>query len=247
MDELEKRLRDELLRDVNVKLLETAKWSLPIQLFDIEYETVKRTKMDILMKMLLVAFRTSRFSSAEELSDMLVVEPLFIEDIMERMDRAGMIKKSGGAYSLTETGRQQLESGIYVQPPEKAEATTHFSPTHGTFLVGEPMEGTEELYRHAANIRKLKEISDDEWRGALDQLDVTYQEGDVQLVVHAITSVNELEGKSIPCMEFRLHQTSEDRLYVRVWNTMTSQWDETLENEIMEKELAEWRENYLGK
>ncbi len=68
----------------------------------------------------------------------------------------------------------------------------------------------------------------------------------MQLVVQAITSVNELERKSIPCIEFRLHQTAEDRLYVRVWNTMTGEWDETLENQIMEFELTEWREKYIA-
>ena len=129
---------------------------------------------------------------------------------------------------------------------EKEEATVHYSPAHGTFLVGEQTDGTGEPYRHAAEVRELKKITDDEWREALDQLDVTYTEGDVQLVVQAITSVNELERKSIPCIEFRLHQTTEDRLYVRVWNTMTGEWDETLENQIMERELTEWREKYLA-
>ena len=247
MDALEKRLRDELLRDPNVKLLETMKWTLPIQMIDVEYETVKRTKMDILMKMLLVAFRTSRFETAEELSDMLIVEPLFITDVIDRMKQAGMIVKSDGAYSLTEKGTQQLESGIYIHPPEKEETIVHYSPSHGTFLVGESTDGTWEAYRHAAENRKLKEFSDDEWRGALDQLDVTNQEGDVQLVVQAITSVNELERKSVPCIEFRLRQTTEDRIYVRVWNTMTNEWDKTLETQIMEFELSEWREKYIGK
>jgi predicted transcriptional regulator len=245
MDALEKRLRDELLRKPNVKLLETVKWTLPIQLFDIEYETVKRTKMDILMKMLLVAFRTSRFSSAEELSDMLVVEPLFITDIIDRMKRAGMIVKSDGGYTLTEIGKQRLEAGIYVHPPEKEEATVQYSATHGAFFVGELPDGTGESYRHAADDRKLKEMSDDEWRGALDQLNVAYEEGDVQLVVDAITSVKELERSAIPCFEFRLHQTSEDRLFVRVWNTMTSEWDETLETHLLERDLSAWREKYL--
>ncbi|MFC5604233.1 hypothetical protein [Sporosarcina koreensis] len=246
MDALEKRLRDELLRDLNVKLLETAKWSIPIQVVDIEYETVKRTKMDILMKMLLVAFRTSQFTSAEELSEMLVVEPLFIEDIIERMVRAGMIVNSGGVYSLTETGKQQFEAGIYVQPPEMEESTVHYSPSHGRFIVGETTDSAGEAYRHAVDSRKLNEFKEDEWREALDQLDVAYTDGNVQLVVQSITAVNELEKKSAPCIEFRLHQTADDRLYARVWNTMTGEWDETLENQIMERELTEWREKYLG-
>lgn len=245
MDALEKRLRDELLRDLNVKLLETVKWSLPIQVIDVEYETVKRTKMDILMKMLLVAFRTSQFESVDELSDMLVVEPLFIQDVIDRMNRAGMITASAGAFTLTETGKQQLESGIYIQPPEKEESTVYYSPSHHLFLQGEPTDDEGEMYRHAAELRKLKDFSDDEWRNALDQLEVAYTDGNVQLVVEAITAVKELERKSASCIEFRLHQTVDDRLYVRVWNTVTGEWDETLEKQIMEQELSEWRETYL--
>ncbi|HEX5564367.1 MAG TPA: hypothetical protein VFX34_05370, partial [Sporosarcina sp.] len=178
--------------------------------------------------------------------EMLVVEPLFIEDIIERMIRAGMIVKSGGAYSLTETGKQQLEAGIYVQPPEMEESTVHYSPSHGRFLVGETADSAGEPYRHAGDTRKLKDFRDDEWREALDQLDVAYMDGNVQLVVQAIAAVNELEQKSAPCIEFRLHQTADDRLYARIWNTMTGQWDKTLENQIMERELSEWREKYLG-
>lgn len=245
MDGLEKRLRDELLQDLNVKLLETVKWSLPLQVIDIEYETVKRTKMDILMKMLLIAFRTSQFTSVEEISDMLIVEPLFIQDVIDRMDRAGMIRKSNGAYSLTETGKQQLEAGIYVQPPEIEESTVHYSPAHGSFLVGETMDSKGDSYRHAIDFRKLSDFRDEEWRKALDQLDIAYTDGNVQLVVQAIAAVNELEQSSIPCIEFRLHHSTDDRLYARVWNTMTSEWDETLESQIMERELTEWREKYL--
>lgn len=246
MDALEKRLRDELLRDLNVKLLETATWSLPIQVINVEYETVKRTKMDILMKMLLVAFRTSRFASVEELSEMLIVEPLFIQDITDRMERAGMIVRKDGAYSLTETGRQQLDAGIYVQPPETEESTVHYSPLHGRFLVGELADGSGEAYRHELAFRQLNTFRDEEWREVLDQLDVAYTDGNVQLVVQAITVVNELERNAIPCIEFRLHQTTDDRLYARVWNTMTGEWDEAIENQIMERELTEWREKYLG-
>jgi len=246
MDALEKRLRDELLRDPKVKLLETVKWSLPIQVFDVEYETVKRTKMDILMKMLLIAFHTSPFASVEELSDMLVVEPLFIQDVIDRMNRAGMIGKSDGTYTLTETGKLQLESGIYIQPPENEESTVHYSPSHRLFFPGEPPDDNGETYRYSPEFRKVKEFGDDEWRTALDQLEVAFTEGDVQLVIDSITAVKELERKSASCIEFRLHQTVDDRLYARVWNTLTGEWDETLEKQIMEHELSEWRERYLG-
>ncbi|GEN82466.1 hypothetical protein SLU01_07780 [Sporosarcina luteola] len=247
MDGLEKKLHHELLRDPNVKLLDSSKWSLPIQTFDVEFETVKRNQMDILMKMLLIAFKTSGFGSAEEVSSMLVVEPLFIEDMINRMSRAGMIVKSDGVYSLTASGHQQLDTGIYVQPPEQEEATVYYSPTHETFLTGETAEGEGESYRYAKDVRKTVTFSDGEWRQALEPLGVANAEGSVQKVIEKITAVNELEKASVTCYEYRLHQPADDRLYARVWNTMTGEWDETLEAQIIEREIAEWRKNYLKK
>ncbi|WP_339251520.1 hypothetical protein NSQ43_15110 [Sporosarcina sp. FSL W8-0480] len=245
MDSLERRLRDEILKDPNVKLLATEKWTLPIQVVDVEFETVKRTKMDVLMKMLLIAFRTSEFSSVEDVGDILVVEPLFVQDVIDRMSRAGLIVKNGGVFSLTAAGRQQLDAGIFVESPEIEDATVYYSPSHNLFLTGAPEEEEGKAYRYAEEFRHVNKISEGEWREALDQLNVTSAEGDAQKVVQAILSVNELQRISVPCLEFHLHQTAKDRFFARIWNTMTDRWDETLEMQVMEKELAEWRERYV--
>lgn len=245
MDALEKHLRNEILKDPNVKLLATERWALPIQVVDVEYETVKRTKMDVLMKMLLIAFRTSEFSSVEDVSDILVVEPLFVQDVIDRMSRAGLIVKNDGVYSLTEGGREQLDAGIFVESPEIEEATVYYSPSHNLFLTGEPEEAEGKAFRYAEDFRHVNKISEGEWREALDQLDVISAEGDAQKVVLGILSVNELQRISVSCLEFHLHQTAEDRFFARVWNTLTDRWDEKLETQVMEKELVEWRERYV--
>ncbi|WOV88225.1 hypothetical protein QWT69_03625 [Sporosarcina oncorhynchi] len=244
MDAMEKKLRDELLRNPNVKLLETLKWSLPVQTIDISYETVKRTKMDILMKMLLTAFRTGAFSSAAEVSDMLVVEPLFIEDMIEKMTATGMIRQSTDAILLTDSGKRQLESGIYVQPPEKDETTVHYSPVHEDFVTGEVEESVKETYRYMKDSRQLSSYADADWRRALEQLDVLKQDETGQITIQSIASVTELDGVFAPCIEFQLRQVEEDRYFVRVWNTMTNLWDEKLEEQILAKEVSEWRERH---
>ncbi|WHT48028.1 hypothetical protein QNH10_18595 [Sporosarcina thermotolerans] len=113
-------------------------------------------------------------------------------------------------------------------------------------MTGEPEDAEGKAYRYAEEFRHVNKISEAEWRAALDQIDATSVEGDAQKVVHAISSVNELQRISVPCLEFQLHQTAEDRLFARVWNTMTSQWDEKLEVQVMEREITEWREKYLG-
>lgn len=244
MDSIEKKLRDELLRNPNVKLLETAKWSLLIQTIDISYDTVKRTKMDILMKMLLTAFKTAAFSSAEEVSNMLVVEPLFIEDMIEKMTMTGMIRQTADAIVLTDTGKRQLESGIYVQPPEKDEATVHYSPAHEAFLTGEVEEAVKDTYRYAPDNRKLTTFSDDDWRLALEQLDVLIHDETGQTTVQSISAVTELDSVFASCIEFQLHQVEEDCYFVRIWNAMTGRWDEVLEEKVMQKELVAWRKKF---
>lgn len=247
MNELEKKLRNTLLRDPDVKLLATLTWSLPIQTFDVSLETVERTKMDILMKMLLTAFRTGSFSTAEELSKLLVVESLFVQDIMDKLAEAAMIQEASGIYTLTETGRHQLESGVYVRAPENEDATVYYSASHEKFFVGNVLDKGEETYRYANELRATNTFVEEEWRNALEQLGITISEKEhVQKVVQSINTVTELEQKFAPCVEFHLHHVRNERLYARVWNTMTEQWDEQLEVQILEQELAQWRERYLA-
>lgn len=248
MKELENKLRNELLRDTNVKLLATATWSLPVQSFDVSFETVERTKMDILMKMLLTAFRTGSFASAEEVSKLLVVEPLFIQDMMDKFEQTAMIQKAAGTYTLTEKGRQQLESGVYVSVPENEDATVYYSASHVQFFVGNVADHAKETYRYANKSRATTAFEDEEWRNALETVRVTEIEKEhVQKVIQSIKTVTELEQKFVPCIEFQLLHVHNDRLYARVWNTMTEQWDEQLEAQILEHELAQWRERYLAK
>ncbi|QTD41018.1 hypothetical protein [Sporosarcina sp. Te-1] len=242
--ELQKRLQTELLRDANVKLLAAETWGLPVHSLEIAYETVKRTKMDILMKMLLISFRKAPFQSAEEVSDMLLVEPLFIQDMIEAMARAGLITKKEAGYSLTDAGHQQLESGIYVQPPEREEQTAYFSPAHDSFLQGDVKQTKSKVFRHAGNSWQAKDISEEKLREILEQLQDVGEGEQEQRSIHSIQSVTEMDSHSVECFEFRLHHVTNDRMFVRVWNTMTGEWDNVLEQCIIERDLNEWRKMY---
>ena len=111
--ELVHRLKKELQDGFQVKVLESLTWNLPVRSVDIEYETIRKSKMDILMKMILVAFQEGSISDEEELSDILLVEPLFIQDLIAKMERTGIIAKNGPYFTLTAAGRRQLESGVF--------------------------------------------------------------------------------------------------------------------------------------
>ena len=90
MDKLKGKLTKELQQDFNVKILDSMSWSLPVHSIEIAYQTVMRTKMDILMKMMLIAFQKGQISTAEEFSEMLLVEQLFIKDLIDKMTSAQM-------------------------------------------------------------------------------------------------------------------------------------------------------------
>ena len=93
MNELKRRLTKELQQDFNVKIMGSLSWSLPVHSIEIEYQTVMRTKMDILMKMILIAFGKAEIATTEELSEILLVEQLFINDLIDKMSRTGVIEK----------------------------------------------------------------------------------------------------------------------------------------------------------
>ncbi len=70
-------------------------------------------------------------------------------------------------------------------------------------------------------------------------------ENAVQTFITSIESKKTIQINDIPCMQFVIYNKEKDLLYVRVWNTLTGHWDETLEKLLTEKELLKWREEYL--
>ena len=84
-------------------------------------------------------------------------------------------------------------------------------------------------------------------RNALKGMNVESDEGNTQIVVSDILSATGREIDYVPCLEFQMYNKSEDLFYVRVWNTLLQQWDETIENQLNEKERKKWREEFLKK
>ena len=251
MIELKARLTKELQQDINLKVMGSLIWNLPIHLIEIEYKTVLRTKMDILMKMMLIAFGKAEFSTVEELSEVLLVEQLFITDLIDKMSRTGVIEKREGFFSLTEAGIEQLKKGVFEHEPEKKSTQTLYSPSHSAFLIGEIKNSAyenAEVYRYFVGFdeRDLAVIEDDLLIEALKKSGVESGEGNVQIIVSEIISASDLATESSQCIEFHLYNKSEDILYARVWNTLTSHWDEVIEAQLNEKERKKWRETYLA-
>ncbi|WP_229707702.1 hypothetical protein, partial [Sphingobacterium alkalisoli] len=156
MQNLEKRLKNELQQNNKIKILHSTSWSLPIHSIEVEYRPVKRTKMDILMKMMLIAFQKAEIVEAKQLSELLLVEQLFVEDLIDIMGRTGLIEKKDELFSLTHKGYQQLENGIFEEEQEAETQVVLYSTSHETFLNGDikpAMDGEDEL----ATYRYVKE------------------------------------------------------------------------------------------
>lgn len=252
MKELTSRLTRELQQDFNVQIMDTMSWNLPVRSIEIAYETVTKTKMDILMKMMLIAFQKAEIETGKELSEILLVEQLFIEDLMNKMTNARMIEKTQGNFALTAAGSEQLETGIFEHEPESGSAEALYSPCHRSFLGG-ALENiryeVQEKYRYQDELDDWK-ITSLEKKSILDMLKkngIEKEEGNVQLIVSKIISATDRQTSTIPCIEFRLYNREEDLMYARVWNTLTEQWDEILEAALNDKERKQWRTQYLEK
>ena len=251
MNDLKGRLTKELQQDFNVKIKGSLSWSLPVNSVEIVYQTVMRTKVDILMKMMLIAFGKADIATAEELSDILLVEQLFINELIDKMTRTGVIEKREGFYSLTDVGVRQFKTGIFVHEPEIGSRQALYSPCHQAFLNGEIKNITyeeNELYRFKSEIDdwSVATLEDSVLLDALITMGVESGEGNVQIVVSEIVSASDIEVDLIPCIEFHLYNEAEDLLYARVWNTLSEHWDEMLEAQLNEKERKKWRDMYLS-
>ncbi|TQR16592.1 hypothetical protein [Psychrobacillus vulpis] len=251
MRELEKRLKKELQQNRNVKIMDTAKWGIPVHTIEVEYQTVKRNKMDVLMKMMLIAFQKTDIAKAEDLSELLLVEQLFIQDLIDVLLRTQLIEKVDDFYKLTSRGYEQFKNGVFEEEQEVESQNIMYSSCHQLFLDGEintALTDEEELvlFQYVKSENTVEHTFEDSMViNALKNNYVESDEGDSQMVVSNVLSTTELHMDKIPCLQFILYNTEEDIMYARVWNSLIERWDEKLENQLNENERIKWRETYL--
>lgn len=251
MQELEKRLTKQLLQNNKVKLMNVSRWCIPVQSIKVEFQPVLRVKMDVLMKMMLIAFQKAEINNASELSELFIVEQLFIEDLLNNLLRTGLIEQIDSYFKLTTKGEKQLQEGVFEEQQELAVQELLFSTSHAAFLKGNLDTATEfdelpELYRYAQE--ELGDALEFESAKVIEALEVVREpagEAEMQTVISEIMSIDKLQINDIPCLEFILYNNESDTLYVRVWNTLLNQWDEILEHQLIENEIVTWREAYL--
>lgn len=249
MEELKQRLTRELTQNRFVKIKQSSIWNLPVHPLNVSFETMRQTKMDVLMKMLLTAFQSADFRETEELSDLLLVEPIFIESLVRKMVNAGLIEKGLDVFMVTEKGKDQLATELFIDHFEEMSVELLYSPCHKRLLpekTDEKVENSFADYRFYDDFSdwEVEEIEQKVIRESLQAVLPESETPNVQTVISEVQSIAPLAPMIIPCLEFQLYDEDRDLFYARVWNPLLNEWDQTVEAQINERDRQKWREQY---
>jgi DNA-binding PadR family transcriptional regulator len=247
MDKLQKQLRSSLLENQDNQIKESIIWHLPVITYDVNYKPVKRSQQDILMKMMLLTFEQTEIRRAANLSELLLVEELFIADLLSKMQRMGLIRQEKEIYQLTSKGHEQLQTGIVVGEMEEESRLLSYSPFHDYFWpeMNEPLPETNEEWPLFRYVTDQNLINTDRILQVLAEKEDRLDEDGFQIVVADVTSFEQQKVEHVPCLEFQMYNKEQDIFFARVWNTWLKRWDDTLEKQIEEEERVEWREKWL--
>ncbi|MFJ8235935.1 hypothetical protein ACIQ34_09345 [Ureibacillus sp. NPDC094379] len=252
LEDLKQQLSQKLEQNSKIKIVQMECWTIPVHTLQITYIPVIRSKMDILMKMLLISFQKGNFQHAEQLSDILLVEQLFIQDLMTKMQKTGLIEKEETHYQLTTKGLSQLSSGVFEEEQEPKTMELHYSPVHETFLYGDVEEVLdyedfpEDSFRYVhqneelqlSNERILKELRDNKANSESNE------ENQTQEIISSVEAIDELQINDVPCIEFIEYSIEKNLYSARIWNTVEESWDEILEQQINSKDRPTWKETF---
>ena len=250
LQSLQQSLAKQVEKNSKDSIRHTDTWCVPIHTLKVSYKPVIKSKMDILMKMLLQSIDRYQFQSAEQLSEILLVELLFVQDLMTKMQKTGLLTKLDTHYQLTSKGKQQLANGVFEEEQEVKTVELLYSPTHREFLTGDVEEVLdftdfpEKMYRYQI----VEETIKWEDQEIIDQL--MLQDGQEQedvenpVFISSIDSIEETQVNDVPCVEMIVFDKEQSKCFPKVYNTLLDSWDKLLEQQLTEKEGSTWLEKY---
>src|SRR5690606_28048012 len=121
------------------------------------YKPVLKRQMDILMKMILISVQKAPFLNGLQISEILLVEELFVQDLLSKCVNMGLILRNENGFEITEKGKVQLETGIYEEDQETTTLELLYSSSHMRFFTGDLEEVLEyedfpeAIYRYYEN------------------------------------------------------------------------------------------------
>lgn len=227
------------------KVVESSTYSYPLFTVNVSYYPVQKTPMDILMKMMLIAFQKAPIQSTEVLASILLVEPLFIADLTEKMVKAGLIVKGDDhSYQLTEKGTKQLEAGIFEEQLELVQEEILYSDVHESEMEGdiemlETLDDIPESLSYASE--HIDSINEQNVVQAI-QLSLTQhsdeEESAPPIFINAIESFEIGAITDIPISIFTLEEKRSGRTFTRVFNHFSKKWDDMLATFVSENEKS---------
>lgn len=237
----------------HLRLLGSEAWVFPIQLADVQMKTVVRSQMDVLMKMILKILKKLDVKEANEIGELLAVEAIFVDHMLALLQQNKMVEKADGLYQLTALGSEHLTKGTFVHDPTDEQIDLFYSPYHQEVLTHDyeqqMIEDTDDL----AEYRIKQETTQKDVTSLDDNLltqmilesgyEVLVDDGQKQ--IDEITSIQLKETVPAICFEFHLHDTTEDLVFIRVWNTWTGSFDVAFETELNQKEASRLRKEYF--
>lgn len=236
----------------NEKCLQSSFWCLPVHTIQISYKPVLNRQMDILMKMILISVQKAPFLSGLQISEILLVEELFVQDLLSKCVNMGLIVRNEDGFKITEKGQAQLESGIYEEDQESTTIELLYSSNHKGFFTGDLEEVLEyedfpeSIYRYYEN-QEQPTIPNDLLLKEIQSSNEDNLEEENSDAIH-ITSIDEIQFEQIndiPCIELIIYNESTDKFYSKVWNTLMNNWDHEIESQITQIEGSTWKEKLL--
>lgn len=218
--------------------------SIPVHTIEVQYHPVQRAVMDILMKMMLISYERAEVREPGVLADILLVEPLFISDLTNKMLNLNMLQKAEDeAITLTDKGRLQKENGVFEeQLPLQTEFIT-FSPTHARILDGDieafsELDAWPEPFPYA--IEDFKTIDEPSLLTYLTDLQPIAQEDEPQSFVTDVVTYESVQVNDVPIFVFICYEDKGERYFAKVYNALTNEWDEVLEALVTTHEKTAW-------
>ncbi|WP_342469405.1 nucleoside-diphosphate sugar epimerase [Ureibacillus sp. FSL K6-3587] len=244
------QLKNQLEKEIRGTIVHTDIWCIPMHTYEITYQPIQKKAMDILMKILLFSFQKSAFESAEQLSEILLVEPLFIEDLMRKMQKNGLLARENNFYQLTEKGKRQFSQGVFEEELDPVTIELLYSPVHHQMMNGDMEEVLDfddfpdQLYRYMNDGEESLDVEffkKEIQNIIIDRADEVHQE------IKSILSLENTQINDVPCIEFIVWNTENREFFPRVWNTLLKNWDQYLEKELFEIENPVWLEKFHSK
>lgn len=248
------RISAMLLEQSQLSLLGKDSWYFTLQLANIQMKTVVRSQMDVLMKMILKILERLEVKQPNEISELLAVESIFIEHMLELMIQNNMVERNDSIYRLTPSGSSHLTKGTFAhdemeEDVELAYSTFHnesLNRDHGFNIVDKNENVSDYRFEEEVELRDVTKLDDSHIRQMIQDSDYEFLVENGQKLIEEICSIELKENLRAVCLEFHLHDRTEDTVFIRVWNTWTGKFDPLFENFLNQKEATRLRNLYIG-